>query len=106
MDDGVLNTLIVKEVSRRTFLRFVGPYAKGEYPKFPQLARCVTGREIRIQSQEKDIVTCLDGEAIRSRDVTLRLSERKVNFFAPEGCSCNATARDLEEGLGEKAAVF
>ena len=29
MDDGVLNTLVVKKVSRGTFIKFVGPYSKG-----------------------------------------------------------------------------
>ena len=36
MDDGVLNTLVVKKVNRRTFLKFVGPYSKGGYAQFPQ----------------------------------------------------------------------
>ena len=29
MDDGVLNTLVVKKVSRGAFIKFVGPYSKG-----------------------------------------------------------------------------
>ena len=44
MDDGVLNTLVVKKVSRTTFLRFVTPYAKGQYYKFPHVARCSTAQ--------------------------------------------------------------
>ena len=93
MDDGVLNTLVVKKVSRLTFAKFVGPYSKGEYQKFPHVARCVTPQVVRIRSQKKDIVTCLDGECSVSDDVTIRLSDKKLNFFGPEGCSCNATAR-------------
>ena len=31
MDDGVLNTLVVKKVSRLTFIKFVNPYSKGQY---------------------------------------------------------------------------
>ena len=93
MNDGVLNTLVVQKVSRVTFAKFVGPYAKGEYHKFPHLAHCSTPQVIRIRSQKEDIVTCLDGECITSNDVTIRLSDKKLNFFGPEGCSCNATAR-------------
>lgn len=44
MDDGVLNTLVVKKVSRLTFMKFVSPYSKGQYYKFPHLARCSTPR--------------------------------------------------------------
>ena len=93
MNDGVLNTLVVQKVSRVTFAKFVGPYAKGEYHKFPHLAHCSTPQVVRIRSQKEDIVTCLDGECITSNDVTIRLSDKKLNFFGPEGCSCNATAR-------------
>ena len=93
MDDGVLNTLVVKKVSRVTFARFVGPYSKGEYSKFPEYAHCSTPQVIQIHSEKPDIVTCLDGECMTNSDVTIRLSEKKLNFFGPEGCSCNATAR-------------
>ena len=93
MDDGVLNTLVVKKVSRVTFARFVGPYSKGEYSKFPEYAHCSTPQVIRIHSEKPDIVTCLDGECMTNSDVTIRLSKKKLNFFGPEGCSCNATAK-------------
>jgi len=94
MDDGVLDTLIVKGITRPAFLSFVADYSKGNYWKFPHLAKCVQGKVIRIQSEEEDIVTCLDGEIMRSRDVTLQLSDKKVNFFGPVGFDCNATARE------------
>ena len=92
MDDGVLNTLVVKKVSRGTFLRFVGPYSKGGYSAFPQYAHCATPKVIRIQSEHNDIVTCLDGECLHSRDVHLTLSEKKLRFFGPRGCDPNRGA--------------
>ena len=95
MDDGVLNTLVVKKVNRRTFLKFVGPYAKGGYAQFPQYAHCSCPKVIRINSDKPDIVTCLDGECITSDDVTIRLSDKRLNFFGPTGCDCNRTARDI-----------
>jgi len=99
MDDGVLNTLIVKKVSRAQFLRFVTPYSNGEYEKFPQFAACYTAPTIRIRSDKPDIVTCLDGECSASNDVLIRLSDKKLNFFGPKGCDPNATARDKAAAL-------
>ena len=93
MDDGVLNTLVVKKVNRRTFLKFVGPYAKGGYAQFPQYARCSCPKVIRIHSEKPDIVTCLDGECVTNSDVTIKMHDKKLNFFGTEGCSCNRTAR-------------
>ena len=95
MDDGIMNVMIVDKVSKLQFLRFVGPYAKGEYRKLPTFARGYTPKVVRICSEQEDIVTCLDGESIVSSDVTIKLSDKRLNFFGPAGCSCNRTARDV-----------
>ena len=42
MDDGVLNTMVVKKVSRLDFLKFVGAYATAATTASPQYARCYT----------------------------------------------------------------
>ncbi len=99
MDDGVLNTLVVKRVSRPTFLKFVGAYSKGEYYKFPQYARGYTAKEVIIESPDSDIVTCLDGESVHNRRVVLRMAGSKVNFFGPAGCDPNATCRSLPDSM-------
>ena len=95
MDDGVLHTLMVKKVSRPAFLRFVGAYSKGLYYTLPDVARCCTARTVTIESPEEDIVTCLDGECVYNRRISIGLSEKKVRFFGPRGCDPNATCRPL-----------
>ena len=92
MDDGVLHTILVNNVSRTTFARLFGAYSAGKADQLPRLARISNARVVRIQSAE-DIVTCLDGESFRSREVRLGLSGKRVRFFGPAGCSPNATAR-------------
>ncbi len=93
MDDGVLNTILIHKISKLAFARLFGVYSAGNYRQLPQIARSMTPREIRIQSRDEEIVTCLDGECFRSRDVVLRLADKRVNFFGPAGCDPNATAR-------------
>ena len=34
-------------------------------------------------------------DSITSDDVTIRLSDKRLNFFGPTGCDCNRTARDI-----------
>lgn len=93
MDDGILHTVLVKKVSRLRFARLFAPYSAGRWRELPpELIRVVTAKTVRIQSPQ-EIVTCLDGECFHSRDVTLRLSPKRLNFFGPRGCSPNATAR-------------
>lgn len=93
MDDGVLNTILVRKISKLAFARMFGAYSAGNYKDVPQVARTVTAREVRILSESEEIVTCLDGECFRSRDVTVRLADKRLNFFGPRGCDPNATAR-------------
>ena len=93
MDDGILNALVVKKISHVKFLQFVGPYSKGEYHKFTDVASCTTPQVVHITSDQPDIVTCMDGECLAYDDVTIRLSDKRLHFFGPAGCDCNATAR-------------
>ena len=101
MDDGVLNTVLVRKVGRGKFLRLVGAYAKGNAHLFPEVARRSTAKEVVIEAEDEDIVTCLDGESVYSRKVVMRLAEGKVNFFGPVGCNPNITCRTAAEwGIG------
>lgn len=93
MDDGVVHTVLIKNVSKATFARLFAPYSAGEYRKLPQdLIRVSTAKTVRIQS-ETELVTCLDGECFRGHEVVMGLSDKRLNFFGPKGCSPNATAR-------------
>ena len=93
MDDGVLHTVLIKNIPKATFARLFAPYSAGEYRKLPQdLIRVSTAKTVRIQS-ETELVTCLDGECFRGHEVVMGLSDKRLNFFGPKGCSPNATAR-------------
>lgn len=81
-DDGIIDFLFVPKVSRTTFFRLVGQYAKGKYRDYPELIRHWHGDRIEFSSEE-EIVACVDGEIMRDNSFTVKLSERKINFFWP-----------------------
>ena len=85
-DDGVLDMLLVRDVSLFTFLRLVGQYAKGRYKRYPELIRDYHGQEVTFSAREP-ITVVVDGEVMRGNSFTVRLSEKKVNFFYPAGAS-------------------
>lgn len=94
MDDGVVNTVIIRNVPKTTFARLFGTYSAGEYKKLPQdLIRVSTAKHVRIISRDQEIVTCLDGESIRSREVDMTLADKRLNFFGPVGADPNGTCR-------------
>ena len=92
-DDGVLDMLLVKKVSLLTFLRLVGKYAKGLYKRYPELILSYHGQETAF-SAEEPITVVVDGEVMRDTAVTVRLSEKKVNFFYPEGAGYQVFGTD------------
>ncbi len=83
-DDGVIETLVVPKVGLFTFARLVGAYSKGRYREFPDLIWPRKDGEITIASgDQRDVVMCVDGEILRAHEFTVKLSDRKVNFFYP-----------------------
>ena len=93
MDDGVLHTVLLRNVSKATFARLFGAYSAGKYRELPaDLIQVSTAKKVRIRAEDEDIVTCLDGECFRSREVVMTLSDKRLNFFVHKGCGPNATA--------------
>ena len=94
MNDGVLHTVLVKNISKLRFARLFPDYSAGNHEKLPKdVVRFSTAKVVRIEALEGDLTTCLDGESMHSQCVTLKLADKKVNFFAPKGCDPDATAR-------------
>lgn len=85
-DDGKLEMLVVPKVSRATFFRLVGEYAKGHYRRHPDLITAVEGTEFTITAPST-LVAVVDGEVLREARYHIRLSDKKVNFFYPQGLS-------------------
>ena len=94
MDDGILHAVVIRKVTRLEFLKLIGGYSKGKHKDLPdRLIRVMPAKTIRITADE-DIATCLDGECSFSREVVMRMSDKKVNIFFPKGATPNATAAD------------
>lgn len=92
-DDGVLDMLLVKQVSLFTFVRLVGMYAKGQYRRYPELIFAHHGQCVSFSAREP-ITVVVDGEVMRDTAFTIRLSEKKVNFFYPAGAGYQPTSAD------------
>lgn len=85
-DDGVLDMLLIPKIGLFTLARLVGKYAKGLYRDYPELILSHHGDSVTYESQ-REITTVVDGEVMRGKRFTVRLSEKKVNFFYPAGAN-------------------
>ena len=91
-DDGALDFLIVKEVSRLAFAAIVASYAKGKYANYPKYITHVRGDSMEIDSPA-ELVVNVDGEAIYAKHVSLKLLPKAVNFLVPAGLSYFSEAK-------------
>lgn len=87
-DDGVLETLVVRKVGRATFFRLVRAYGSGKYRDYPDLIWHRRGDGVTVRSGQ-ELVAVVDGEPVRGRELNIRLSDKKVNFFYPADVNYN-----------------
>lgn len=89
-DDGVLDMILVGDVSLLRFARYVHKYSNGRYKELPEdVVKAWHGDAVTVSS-DQELVAVVDGEAMYGKDFTIRLSERKVNFFYPAGVEIEA----------------
>lgn len=90
-DDGVLDFLIVKGVSRLAFVRLIGAYSKGRYAEMPTVITHVRGERIEIES-DTELAVNVDGELIFGKKVVMQLIPGGVNFIVPKDMEYFASA--------------
>ena len=83
-DDGKLEVLLVKKVSRLQVAGIIGKYKVGRYAEFPEVFRHFSTDRVVIHCDREEVIN-LDGEARWGKDVEIKLSDQKLRFFYPKG---------------------
>ena len=84
-DDGLLDFVLVKGVSRIKFLSLINGYKNGEHLTKKSYKRCVQYGQynnITIESP-KELVICLDGEIYHVSKVKVELLKHKIHMVFP-----------------------
>ena len=92
---GVLDFLIVRGVSRLTFLRLVGRYARGEYAKYPNYITHVRGDSMTVRGT-RELSVSVDGEKLRAKTIELKLLPKALSFLLPGRVAEQITGRTME----------
>ena len=82
--DGLLDVLVVEEVSRMQVPGVVGKYKAGRYKELPHLVRHFRTQSITIHC-DKETPINLDGELRLAKTATFSVAEEKLRFFYPKG---------------------
>ncbi len=100
-DDGVLDFLVVRGLSRLRFIRLVGGYAKGQYAEMPRDITHLQGDRIDIES-DTELAVNLDGEVLRAKKVCMRLLRGAVNFIVPRNMAFFRSTPAVPSGTSAK----
>ena len=95
-DDGQIDFLIVKPVSRVQFLRLVGKYAKGRYRELAETVERERGQRMELRSKELLAVN-VDGEILWDRQLHMEICPASVNFVLPRGAAFLETRKRKQE---------
>lgn len=86
-DDGELEFILVPGVRKRDFPGLVGKYAKGRAAELTDVAHIYKGPGPVVLRAQRPITAVADGEVLSGEQLTIGLSEKKLNFFWPVGVS-------------------
>lgn len=81
--DGVLDVLLVKEVSRLDVPKVIGKYKAGRYKELPKLVRHIRTKELKIICDKPTSIN-LDGELRVATEINMRIADQKLRFFYPK----------------------
>ncbi|MBQ6839537.1 MAG: diacylglycerol kinase family lipid kinase [Oscillospiraceae bacterium] len=84
--DGLLDVLVVKDVSRLQVAQVVGKYKNGKYKDYPHLIRHFRTDRLKITCDKPSPIN-LDGELRLLQEVELSIAKEKLRFFYPKGLS-------------------
>lgn len=94
-DDGLLDFIVIPAVSRFTVMALIQKFARGEIGQIPQ-AILRRGKEMKVHCDRVSAVN-VDGERVDGQELSIALSDKKVQFFYPVGASWRMETADRRE---------
>jgi len=85
-DDGMLDLLFVRKVSRPVIAALIGKYEAGRYKELGDYVLRTRVRKVEFIG-ERDEPVNLDGEITPMKDFTISVADRQLQFVIPKGSS-------------------
>ncbi len=83
-DDGVLDILIARKVNLFQFAALIGKYASGRADDMPKIVTHLRATELEIDFEQENVVN-VDGEALFTDKVRMKLIPGGLNLIVPKG---------------------
>lgn len=97
LNDEMIDTLFVKNISRLKFLQLVKHYKKGTHltPKFEKIIHNEKLTSVDL-TFDKDTNICIDGEVVSVRELHIKPLCQALRFLIPEGSKMMADQRETD----------
>ena len=100
LDDGMIDCISVKDISRAKFVSLVGSYKKGlhlgeKFKKIIDHFKCTTAD----MYFDEETAISVDGEIIRAKELHISVAEKALTFMLPKGVT--AVKKMVEEAVRE-----
>lgn len=92
-DDGVLDVLLVKAVSRLRAAQIIGKYKLGRYADYPETITHYRCKTVTVTCDKPNAIN-LDGELLTAEKATFSLVPGALRFFYPKGASYGRPAAE------------
>ena len=86
LDDGLIDVLLVRDVSRLKVAGIIGKYKAGQFAQLPDYVSHFQARSVTVKCDTPNSIN-LDGELLVDDSVTFRIHEKAIRFFYPRGAS-------------------
>lgn len=83
-DDGLLDVLLIKKVSRMTVAKVIGKFKAGRYEELPQYIQYFRTKKVKITCDRRSEIN-LDGELLMAKEATFELVPQAIRFIYPKG---------------------
>lgn len=86
VDDGLIDLIVVKKVSRFTFIKFVKYYKRGVHLEHPKLAKYIIHKKCKQVNfvSQKELSVSFDGEVIKTNKLNFSIIPNKIAFVIPK----------------------
>ncbi len=88
-DDGLLDVLLVRGVSRMTVANVIGKYKSGRYAEMKDIIRHFRCKKVAVHCDRTSEIN-VDGELLLAKDATFEVIPRAIRFFYPKGLTYHA----------------
>ena len=98
-DDGLLDVLLVRDVTRLKVAQVIGKYKAGQYRQLPDLIRYYRCKSITVEA-DRPVAVNLDGELLTLQKAAFAVAPEKIRFCVPQGLHWNSSVSQNQEKSG------